>query len=267
MPLFYKRWNLIGFIFLPCVFSPLDGAKSHTQSMKMPNPKPPFHNPNLLIFMHKYKMGNSPPIYIFKWNTLYTHYLPICPYMIQMEYSSIVNWYVSAFTYRELYEVLFAWMGPGALECSLRSFLIENTVVSFQSYIFRLAASSSICLLCPWHWCSAYLILHSPLHVATAKLSPLLSRVTQHAKFAGSRIKVKNPGRSKDRDNKGQVKELRILWSFFILIVFQYRFNVIYDRFSVLLQPGVGWAVVKVWGARFTFTDQDWLNATYVMVS
>lgn len=155
------------YILAMCIFTSRWCQVSHTEheNAKPEATLPPHHtqthNPNLLIFMHKYKMGNSPSIYIFKWNTLYTHYLPICPYMIQMEYSSIVNWYVSAFTYRELYEVLFAWMGPGALECSLRSFLIENTVVSFQSYIFRLAASSSICLLCPWHWCSAYLILHS----------------------------------------------------------------------------------------------------------
>lgn len=70
--------------------------------------------------------------------TLHAHYFPIChPYMIQIEHSSIVNWYVNAFTNRELCEVLSGWMGTGALECSLRSFHIENTVVLFQSYIFR----------------------------------------------------------------------------------------------------------------------------------
>lgn len=83
-------------------------------------------------------------------------------------------------------------------------------------------------------------------------LASSLSRVTQHPKFAVSRIKVKNPRRGNDRDNKGEVKELRILWSLFILIVYQCWFNVIYDRFSVLLQPG---------GGGFTYHQ---LNATYM---
>lgn len=131
-------------------------------------------------------------------------------------------------------EVLFAWIGFGALECSLRSFHIENTVVLFQSYIFWFAASSSMCLLCPWRPCSAYLILHFSLHVAAEKVLPLLSRVTQSAKFAGSKIKVKNLEKT---DNKGEVKESWEFCEASIFLMFFNSFDVILNRFSVLLLP------------------------------
>lgn len=49
----------------------------------------------------------------------------------------------------------------------------------------------------------------SPSCCLCKTLASSLSRVTQHAKFAGSRIKVRKPKRSTDRDNKGGVKESR----------------------------------------------------------
>lgn len=60
----------------------------------------------------------------------------------------------------------------------------------------------------------------SPSCCLCKTLASSLSRETQHAKFAGSRIKVRKPKRSTDRDNKGEGKESRNLWSLIILIVF-----------------------------------------------
>lgn len=64
------------------------------------------------------------------------------------------------------------------------------------------AASSCICLLCPWRPCSAYLILHSPPHFVFSQhlLLLLLSRVPFRVNFTGSKIKVENSSGDKDRE-------------------------------------------------------------------
>ena len=68
-------------------------------------------------------------------------------------------------------DVLFAWIVPDTLTsvCSIISSLgplLFSLGAVPKLPIFRKAASSCICLLCPWHPCSAYLILHSPPHFA-----------------------------------------------------------------------------------------------------
>lgn len=99
---------------------------------------------------------------------------------------------------------------------------VHSIISSFWTWLFSLgavpkppisrwAASSCICLLCPWRPCSAYLILDSPPHFAFSQHFSLLllSSVPLHVNFTGSEIKAENLSGDKDKDKmKAKIKRV-----------------------------------------------------------
>lgn len=92
---------------------------------------------------------------------------------------------------RVLAQILSYW------ECCYFVAKLHIQIGCLQLYLTPLPLTSMFCIFNP---------SVSPSCCLCKTLASSLSRVTQHVKFAGSRIKVKNLRKDKDRDNKVEVR-------------------------------------------------------------